>query len=82
MEYGFIAFLIVGVAVSLLTLTRRWVRWPFSLRALFWCGAFSYIILLALPRVWIWAGSDTWIQLTFLGLMAALVAWILTYHNI
>ena len=82
MIYEWVSLFVVGLMVFILATTRRWIRWPFSLRALYWCGAFSYIALLALPRVFVFFGVDTLIQITFWVANAILFAWILSYHNI
>ena len=82
MAYEFIVFLVVCFVSLSLMIIRRCFRWPVSLRALFWCGAFSYIALLALPRVFVFFGVDTMIQITFWVANAILFAWILSYHNI
>lgn len=82
MNYELLSFVIVSSLVFLLMVTRRWLSWPFSLRSLYWCGAFSYIVLLALPRVFIWPSSNTLIQIVFWVLGATLFAWILASHDI
>ena len=82
MEYEFIVFLVVCFVCLSLILVRRCFRWPVSLRALFWCGAFSYIALLILPRIVVWLNAETLTLLIFLGSIAALLAWILAYHGI
>ena len=82
MAYEFIVFLVVCFVSLFLMLMRRYFQWPVSLRALFWCGAFSYIALLILPRVVVWVNAETVTILIFLGAMAALMAWVLAYHGI
>ena len=82
MAYEFIVFLVVCFVSLFLMLMRRYFQWPVSLRALFWCGAFSYIALLFLPRVVVWVNAETVTILIFLGAMAALMAWVLAYHGI
>ena len=82
MAYEFSVFLVVCFVSLSLMIIRRCFRWPVSLRALFWCGAFSYIALLVLPRVVVWLNAETVTILVFLGAMAALLAWILAYHGI
>ena len=82
MAYEFIVFLVVCFVSLFLMLMRRYFQWPVSLRALFWCGAFSYIALLVLPRVVVWVNAETVTILIFLGAMAALMAWVLAYHGI
>ena len=82
MAYEFIVFLVVCFVSLFLMLMRRYFQWPVSLRALFWCGAFSYIALLVLPRVVVWVNAETVTILIFLGAMAALLAWILAFHGI
>ena len=82
MAYELIVFLVVCFVSLFLMLIRRCFLWPVSLRALFWCGAFSYFALLVLPRVVVWMNAETVTILVFLGAMAALLAWILAYHKI
>jgi hypothetical protein len=82
MEYEIFSFLIVLLLVFFLKVMMRWGRWPFSLRALYWCGAFSYVALVALPRIFVIFGADTMIQIVFWIAIAILFAWILAYHNI
>ena len=82
MNYELFSFVVVSCLVFILATTRRWVRWPFSLRSLYWCGAFSYIVLLALPRVFIWPSSNTLIQIVFWVFGATLFAWIIASHDI
>ena len=81
MAYEFIVFLVVCVVSMSLMLIRRCFRWPVSLRALFWCGAFSYSALLILPRIIVWQSPETQRLFAFLCAMAALLAWILAYHE-
>ena len=82
MAYEIVAFFVVCCVCLLLIATRRCFQWAVSLRALLWCGAFSYIALLVLPRVVVWLNAETVTILVFLGAMAALLAWILAYHGI
>ena len=82
MKYALCSFFIVGLMVLIISAMRRWIQWPFSLRALSWCGVFSYFALLALPRVIIWTGVDTMIQIAFWFVIVTLFAWILSYHNV
>ena len=82
MKYELFSFIIVISLIFILAVTRRWVCWPFSLRSLYWCGAFSYIVLLALPRVFIWTSFNTLIQIAFWVFGATLFAWILAAHDI
>ena len=82
MAYEIVAFFVVCCVCLLLIATRRCFQWAVSLRALLWCGAFSYIALLVLPRVVVWVNAETVTILIFLGAMAALMAWVLAYHGI
>lgn len=82
MKYEFFSFLVIVLMVFFLRITRRWVRWPFSLRALYWCGAFSYMMVISLPRIFVWQSIDTMIQIVFWGAISVLFAWILSYHDI
>jgi hypothetical protein len=81
MDYWFLALLTVTSLSMLLLLMRRWWKLPVSLRALFWCGAFSYSALLILPRIIVWQSPETQRLFAFLCAMAALLAWILAYHE-
>ena len=82
MEYEVLALVVVLLVIVSAVLTNRWIRWPFSLRALYWCGGFSYIIILALPRIFVWAAGDTFVQVLFWVLMTIVFAWILAYQKI
>jgi hypothetical protein len=66
--------------IGIIKILSQWINWPFSLRSVYWCGAFSYIVLLAFPRIFIWPSTDLLIQLIFWGFGAILFAWILAYH--
>jgi hypothetical protein len=81
MFYWIFALLAVVSVSWLVSLMRRWFKWPVSLRALFWCGVFSYGALLVLPQIIVWPNRETQILLAFLGIVAALLAWILAYHE-
>lgn len=81
MNYEAVSFFIVGIIVLSLKISRRWIQWPFSLRALFWCGAFSYMVLLSLPRVFVLNGADMVIQISFWLFSALLISLIMSYHN-
>ena len=81
MAYEIVAFFVVCCVCLLLIATRRCFQWAVSLRALLWCGAFSYIALLILPQVVVWPSSETAILLAFIGVVAALLAWIMAYHG-
>ena len=81
MKYEWVALLVVITLVGFFSMTRRWFRWPFSLRTLCWCGGFSYLVLLGLPRIYIWLAVDTVVQVMFWLLITILFVWILSYHN-
>ena len=82
MKYEFFSFLVIVLMVFFLRITRRWVGGRFGLRALYWCGAFSYMMVISLPRIFVWQSIDTMIQIVFWGAISVLFAWILSYHDI
>jgi len=81
MNYELFSFIIIAGLTICIAIMGRWIKWPFNLRSLYWCGAFSYILLIALPRVLVWPSSDTVVQTVFWVVIAGLFAWILAYHS-
>ena len=82
MQYELAALLIVTGAVLAVRTSGRWIPWPFSYRALYWSGIFSYLLLLGLPRIFVFWNADTAAQLLFWLFLAAVFAWILSYHEV
>jgi hypothetical protein len=81
MKFEWLALIVIFGLVAFFSATKRWVRWPFRLRTLFWCGGFSYLLLLILPRIFIWPSANTLAYLSFAGLITIIFAWILAYHH-
>ena len=81
MVYEIMAFFSIIAVGTLFVVTNRWVRWPFRLRTLFWCGGFSYLVLLALPRIFVLQSWETVVQVIFFACLAILFSWILAYHK-
>ena len=81
MKYEWLALIVILALVAIFSVTKRWVRWPFRLRTLFWCGGFSYLVLLALPRIFVLQSWETVVQVIFFACLAILFSWILAYHK-
>ena len=81
MNYEWLALIVILGLVAGFSVTKRWVRWPFRLRTLYWCGGFSYLLLLGLPRIVIWPSADTEIRILFTIWVAVIFSWILAYHQ-
>ena len=81
MKFEWLGLVIIISLLVVFSVTKRWVRWPFRLRTLYWCGGFSYLLLLGLPRIVIWPSADTEIRILFTILVAVIFSWILAYHQ-
>jgi hypothetical protein len=81
MNYEWLALIVILGLVAGFSVTKRWVRWPFRLRTLIWCGGFSYLLLLILPRIYIWPAAQTLAKLGFAVLLMIIFAWIMAYHH-
>ena len=79
--FELLSCLVIGGLVGVLALTKRWIHLPFRLRTLYWCGGFSYLLLLGLPRIVIWPSADTEIRILFTIWVAVIFSWILAYHQ-
>ena len=81
MKFEWLGLVIIISLLVVFSVTKRWVRWPFRLRTLFWCGGFSYLVLLALPRIFVLQSWETVVQVIFFACLAILFSWILAYHK-
>ena len=81
MKFEWLGLVIIISLLVVFSVTKRWVRWPFRLRTLFWCGGFSYLVLLALPRIFVLQSWETVVQVIFFTCLAILFSWILAYHK-